>query len=106
VPVLPGREHTDEDWMEEMSGPRAEEYERTWQEHGVKRHAVWHQETPDGTVAIIYMEADDVGRAMQAIATSDAPFDQWFRERVKDVHGIDLSAGPPPKVEQIHDRSF
>jgi len=43
---------------------------------------------------------------MQAIATSDDPFNQWFRERVKAVHGIDIASDPPPQSEQIHDVSF
>jgi hypothetical protein len=50
-------------------------------------------------------EAEDVGAAMQAIATSEAPFDRWFRETMEQVHGIDLAdAGPPPQL--ILDASF
>jgi hypothetical protein len=30
------------------------------------------------------------------------PFDGWFRESVKDVHGLDLAVGFPPP-EQILD---
>ena len=106
VPVLPGKEQADLDWMEEMNGPRAEEYAETWKQLGLKRHAVWHQQTPDGTVAVVYLEADDVPAAMQAIATSEDPFNQWFRERVQEVHGIDLTSDPAPQSEQIHDVSF
>ena len=33
------------------------------------------------------------------LATSDDPFDQWFRELIKEVHGIDMSeSGPPPEL--------
>jgi hypothetical protein len=63
VPVLPGKEQADLDWMEEMTGPRREEYESAWKQLGVTRHTVWHQQTPDGTVAVVYMEADDIPRA-------------------------------------------
>jgi hypothetical protein len=36
---------------------------------------------------------------MQSIATSDDPFDEWFRELVKEVHGIDMTeSGPPPEL--------
>jgi hypothetical protein len=106
VPVLPGKEDADLDWMEEMTGPRREEYEASWKQLGVTRHAVWHQQTPEGTMAVVFMEADDIGRAMQGVASSDDPFNQWFRERVQDVHGIDLQAGPPPESQQIHDHTF
>jgi hypothetical protein len=106
VPVLPGKEQADLDWMEEMTGPRREEYESSWKQLGVTRHAVWHQQTPDGTVAVVYVEADDIPRVMEAIASSDDAFNQWFRERVQDVHGIDLESGPPPRSEQILDHTF
>jgi hypothetical protein len=106
VPVLPGKEQADLDWMAEMTGPRREEYEAAWKQFGVSRHAVWHQDTPDGTAAVVYLEADDIPAAMQGIATSDDPFDQWFRDRVKDVHGIDLASDPPPESQQILDHDF
>ena len=57
-------------------------------------------------MAVVFMEADDIGRAMQGVASSNDPFNQWFRERVQDVHGIDLQAGPPPESQQIHDHTF
>lgn len=74
VPVLPGKEPADLDWMGEMTGPRREEYESAWKQLGVTRHAVWHQQTPDGTVAVVYMEANDIPRAMEGITSSDDPF--------------------------------
>jgi hypothetical protein len=106
VPVLPGKEQADLDWVEEMTGPRREEYESAWKQLGVTRHTVWHQQTPDGTVAVVYMEADDIPRAMQGITSSDDPFNQWFRERVRDVHGLDIQAEAPPQAERIHDHTF
>jgi len=106
VPVQPGKEQADLDWMEEMQGARSDEYAASWRQLGVKRHTVWHQETPDGTVAVVFMEAEDVAAAMQAIAVSDDPFNKWFRDRVQDVHGIDLTSDSPPQAQQIHDAAF
>ena len=60
----------------------------------------------EGYISPALQEADDPPAAMQAIATSDDPFNQWFRERVKAVHGIDIASDPPPQSEQIHDVSF
>ena len=42
---------------------------------------------------------------MQTLATSDDPFDQRFRELLKEVHGIDLSEGGPT-LERVHEASF
>jgi hypothetical protein len=106
VPVLPGKAQADRDWLAEMGGARRAEYEAVWKKHGVSRHMVWQQETPEGTVDVVFLEADDVPTAMQGITSSDDEFSEWFRERVKDVHGIDLTAGHPPEATQIHDHSF
>lgn len=35
-------------------------------------------------------------------ATSAEPFDAWFREHARDVHGVDLAAGIP-LPEQVLD---
>ena len=105
IPVVPGKEQMDRDAFEEMKGSRLEEYEEARRAAGIKREAVWHQETPQGTLAVVYMEAEDVGAAMHAIGTSDAPFDRWFRDTMEQVHGIDLAeSGPPPQL--IMDASF
>jgi hypothetical protein len=48
-----------------------------------------------GTLAVVYLEAEDVGAAMQAIGTSEAPFDRWFRDTMEQVHGIDLAQSAP-----------
>jgi hypothetical protein len=105
LPIVPGKEEMDRDAFEEMRGSRREEYEDARRAAGIKREAVWHQETPQGTLAVVYLEADDVGAAMQAIGTSEAPFDRWFRNTMEQVHGIDLagSAAPP---QPIMDASF
>jgi hypothetical protein len=39
---------------------------------------------------------------MEGIATSDDPFDRWFRDYVRDVHGVSLEE-PTPPPEQVLD---
>ena len=56
--------------------------------------------------AVVYLEPDDIIAAgMQAMATSEDPFDQRFRELLKEVHGIDLTEGGPAP-ELVHQASF
>jgi hypothetical protein len=52
------------------------------------------------------LEADDIPAAMEGITSSDDEFSQWFRGRVKDVHGIDLTSETPPQSKLIHDHHF
>ena len=44
-------------------------------------------------MVIVLLESPDLAAAFYRIATSDSPFDAWFRDHVKAVHGVDLTAG-------------
>jgi hypothetical protein len=105
IPILPDKVEADREMFVELEGPRRAEYEDARRKAGFTRETVWHQETPSGTVAVVHVEAEDVGAAMMAIATSDEPFDQWFRERILDIHGVDL-AEPAPPPQQVFDSRF
>jgi hypothetical protein len=106
VPVAPGKEQADREWMSALEGERREEYQSAWKDAGFKRHSVWQQQTPDGVVDIVYLEADDIPAAMAVVTSSDSPFHQWFRERVRDAHGIDLTQQSPPQPTVLHDTTF
>ena len=53
----------------------------------------WIQSTPDGDVAIVLLESDDLATSLSGIATSQELFDTWFRAHVQEVHGVDLAHG-------------
>lgn len=106
VPVPAGKEQADREWMSALDGEKREEYQSEWKKAGFKHHTVWQQQTPNGTVDIVYLEADDMPAAMQAVTSSDSAFHQWFRERVRDVHDLDLTSEAPPQPTLLHDASF
>jgi hypothetical protein len=106
VPILPGQEEADRRFFAELQGPRRAEYEAAWRRLGLRTERVWHQSTPQGTVAVVYLEADDVDRAFAGIATSDDPFLVWWRAQILAVNGLDLTQPlPGPPNEQVHDWS-
>ncbi len=41
----------------------------------------------------VLIESPDLSHALLGLATSDEPFDVWFREHLLAVHGMDLTAG-------------
>jgi hypothetical protein len=108
MPVIPGKEEADRTTIEGLSvpGPDRDAYLAARRAAGLTREAVWHQKTPMGTFAIVLLEADDIQGAFGRMVTSDDPFDQQFREFVRDVHGIDLQKDPPPEVTLISDNRF
>src|SRR5687768_6561905 len=103
LPLLPGKTETDRAAMTSCwRGERREAFEESRTRHGITRESVWIQATPHGDVVVIYMEADDLEAAFKGVASSSEPIDRWFREHVRDVHGVALEEGFPPP-EQILD---
>ena len=102
IPVEPGKDELDRSTLDEMLGARRDEYEAALRDAGMTRHAVWHQETPGGTVAVVYVEADDPESALAQFGSSDQPLNAWFRDHMKEVHGVDISQGAP-RATKVHD---
>ncbi len=100
VPYLPGQVDVDREAMQScVNGERKADHEASRRRHGITREAVSLQHTPDGDLAVVYVEADDLEAAFAGLATSTDPFDQWFRNLVQECHGIDLAQGfPPPEL--------
>lgn len=101
VPIVPGKEELDRQTLDEMADGRREEYEAALRDAGITRQAVWHQNTPDGTLAIVYFQAESEDAAGR-FANSDADISRWFVEKMKEVHGVDISQ-PGPPVTKVHD---
>jgi hypothetical protein len=101
APLLPGKTDADREALASCaSGSRQSEHRESRQRAGITREAVWIQSTPDGDVAVVVIEADDIPTAMGTMASSAEPFDQWFRDHIMDVHGMDITeeSAPPEQV--------
>lgn len=105
LPVLPGRT----DLLREVlascwRGERRAAYEDARRRAGVTKEAVWIQATPRGDLAVIHLEADDLGAAFGTLRGSGEPFDRWFRDHLEHVHGISLADGlPSPELVLYYD---
>jgi len=66
-------------------------YEASRQRLGITRERLALVETAFGSVAVTTLEAPDVDRALGQIIASPLPFDRWYREQVRELHGINLS---------------
>ena len=62
------------------------------------------QDTEDGTIVIAVLATDDPERAARTYQESREPFDEWFKQRVIEVSGVDPNKTPlGPPSEQIFD---
>ena len=81
-------------------GARRAEFAAHHARAGTTRETWALQETPMGSFILVWFEGD-VEKPFADLATNDSDFMTWFRGRVLDVTGVDLSAppdGPPPAV--------
>ena len=98
TPILPGKLEEWQSMVEEVNGPRREEIDRLYQNAGVAREVASLMHTPQGDFVCLFHEAEDLAKAFHTIATSQDPFDVWFREHLASVHGLtaEMLQGPPP----------
>jgi hypothetical protein len=90
-PILPGKTGEWRAFVEELSGPRREEFAESRRRAGV-RERTFLQPTPMGDLVIVTLEGDDPGRAFGQMMSATDAFTAWFMERVEAVHGVDLTA--------------
>ena len=94
VPLLPGQTEAVRIALASCwSGARKEAYQDARRRAGIIRESVWIQPAPVGDVAVVYLEADDLTTTFAILGTSAEPFDRWFRDHVRQVHGIALEQG-------------
>lgn len=94
LPLLPGTTNLDRDEMLACwQGERAAQHRASRVRHGITREATWIQPTPAGDVVVVFLESSDLAASMFGLATSEDPFDAWFRAHLKIVHGVDLADG-------------
>jgi hypothetical protein len=102
TPIMRGKEDVDRQTMDQIRGPRRDEYVAALKDAGVTRQAIWHQQMPDGgTLAIVYMEATDPDAPLR-FSSSESEISQWFMQQMREGYGRYLS-GPPLPVELISD---
>lgn len=107
VPLLSGRAELNRIelascWL----GARREAYRDACRRAGIIRESVWVQPSPDGGLAVVLLEADDLDVALRILETSDEPFDRWFRDHLRQVHGTTWAqAAPSPQLVLDFDTS-
>ena len=108
-PILSGKVEAWRRFCQELAGSQRKPYEASRQRLGITRERLALVETAFGATAVTTLEAPNVSRALGAIITSARPFDIWYRERLLDMHGIDLAGyeqfaiqTPLPDNQEVH----
>lgn len=63
-------------FLQELSGSRYEEYAESRRRLGISAEFVWlAPKRSGGGIAVVYLETEDLERALRELAASDFPFD-------------------------------
>jgi hypothetical protein len=108
-PILNGKVEAWRRFCQELSGSQRLPYEASRQRLGITHECLALVETSFGSTAVTTMEAPDVAQALGQIITSDLSFDIWYRERLQELHGINLAGyeqflqpAPLPQNQEVH----
>jgi hypothetical protein len=95
-PIMPGKIEAARAFARETLGPRRGEFEEYQKRRGVIRETWSVQQAPDGSAfSVVWMESADPEDAIAEGVRDSSWFGVWFRERVKDINGIDLGPAQP-----------
>jgi hypothetical protein len=90
-PILPGKTAEWRAFMDELNGPRRDEFVASRRRAGVHERT-FLQPTPMGDLVIVTLEGDDPGRSFGQMVHATDAFTTWFVERATAIHGVDLTA--------------
>jgi hypothetical protein len=99
-PVLEGKDDDGRKFAQETRD-RGEEFAASQKRFGLTREEWSLQQTPMGSLVIVRFEGDDVGAALEGFGQSSDEFDVWFKGRVKEITGVDLSEPMPGPLPEI-----
>jgi hypothetical protein len=86
LPILPGKTPQWRTFIEELNGPRHQEFADSRRQAGVHERT-FLQQTPMGDLVIVTLEGDDPGRSFGKLMTGTDAFSKWFGEQAMAAHG-------------------
>ncbi len=84
------RTGTQERWRrlsQEVAGSRRAQFEASCQQAGITRVQVWLVQLHHGELLFVTLNTKESHQALQALATSERPFEHWLREQLQVLLG-------------------
>lgn len=101
-PIVPGKLELAKAFGRDTIGARGAEFEEFQKRRGVTRETWSIQELPDGgELSVVWIESPDPEKSIRVAAEDPSDLAVWFRERVKEINGIDLAAAPLPPPPMV-----
>ena len=90
-PILDGKVEAWRRFCQELCGFQRKSYEASRQRLGITCERLSLVETAFGATSVTTLEAPDVAQALGQIIASDLTFDVWYREKLQELHGVNLA---------------
>jgi hypothetical protein len=102
-PIPAGKTEQWKKFISELTGARKAEFAASRRSLGV-RERTFLQQTPHGDMVLVTLEGDYPETAFAEFGKQTDPFAVWFKQQVREIHGMDLSAPPPGPHAAAGDR--
>ena len=100
LPILPDKEEALRRFVQDLTGHRRGGYEGLARRLGVGGVRVYLARASRRGVIVACVEARNPEAAFRGLAASEEPFDEWFKERLAELHGYEPGrrTGSPPEL--------
>jgi hypothetical protein len=109
LPIVVGKVESWRRFCQELSGSQLQMYITSRRRLGITAERMALVENAFGAVAVTTLEAPDIVQVLNRIISSDLPFDRWYRERLHELHGVNLAGyeqfsqnSPQPQNQEVH----
>lgn len=104
LPILPGKLDDARQFVQELLTTQRQTFGESQVAEGITEEHFFIQSDPKGDFLIVYNDGDALKREhiRQVRHRSQHPFDVWYKERFRAIHGINLDEPPiGARIEHI-----
>src|SRR5574341_2062878 len=94
LPIGSGKTDVARRFLQDLEGSRKQAYAASEQRLGITKEVWAIQHTPNGDVFAVFFQGGDIAGAVGQFVASQNEFDQWFKQQVLDVTGVDINHLP------------
>jgi hypothetical protein len=98
------RTGTQERWRrlsQEVTGSRRPQFEAACRQAGITQLQVWLVQMPRKELLFVIVNTQDPHQTLQALATSEHPFEHWLREQLQGLLGWNVQELLPVPQEEL-----
>ena len=100
-PILPGQTEACRRFVQRINDGWGDAYTASRAGMGIHEEQIWIHETAAAATVIFLIEARSPDAVLQALASSQHPFDRWFRQQVQALLGLDLTGASPTLMPEL-----